>query len=182
MLSCWATCLNYHPHFVCVQAYFYPYLTAPNTVAFLLPTAHPPNTHICAQGRLAVSEVSAHLWKSILNLFAHQSSISRSKSTWIEKCWRVWGPVIPGTTNTNADEMELCWKLPPQQREGVRHECTAWPKGTDHRLWTQDWQGLGFVICLVCAFGQLGQWQPTPVLLPGKSHGWRSLVGCPWGR
>ena len=22
------------------------------------------------------------------------------------------------------------------------------------------------------------QWQPTPVLLPGKSHGWRSLVGC----
>ena len=27
------------------------------------------------------------------------------------------------------------------------------------------------------------QWQPTPVLLPGKSHGWRSLVGCsPWSR
>ena len=27
------------------------------------------------------------------------------------------------------------------------------------------------------------KWQPTPVLLPGKSHGQRSLVGCsPWGR
>ena len=27
------------------------------------------------------------------------------------------------------------------------------------------------------------QWHPTPVLLAGKSHGWRSLVGCsPWGR
>ena len=27
------------------------------------------------------------------------------------------------------------------------------------------------------------QWHPTPVLLPGKSHGWRGLVGCsPWGR
>ena len=26
-------------------------------------------------------------------------------------------------------------------------------------------------------------WHPTPVLLPGKSHGQRSLVGCsPWGR
>ena len=26
------------------------------------------------------------------------------------------------------------------------------------------------------------QRHPTPVLLPGKSHGWRSLVGCsPWG-
>ena len=40
--------------------------------------------------------------------------------------------------------------------------------------------------------GQLGatsqshrrrQWHPTPVLLPGKSHRRRSLVGCsPWGR
>ena len=27
------------------------------------------------------------------------------------------------------------------------------------------------------------QWHPTPVLLPGKSHGWRRLVGfSPWGR
>ena len=27
------------------------------------------------------------------------------------------------------------------------------------------------------------QWHPTAVLLPGKSHGRRSLVGCsPWGR
>ena len=27
------------------------------------------------------------------------------------------------------------------------------------------------------------KWQPTPVFLPGKSHGWWSLVGyCPWGR
>ena len=30
---------------------------------------------------------------------------------------------------------------------------------------------------------QRRQWHPTPVLLPGKSHGRRSLVGCsPWGR
>ena len=29
---------------------------------------------------------------------------------------------------------------------------------------------------------QRRQWHPTPVLLPGKSHGQRSLVGCsPWG-
>ena len=27
------------------------------------------------------------------------------------------------------------------------------------------------------------QWHPTPVLLPGRSHGQKSLVGCsPWGR
>ena len=29
---------------------------------------------------------------------------------------------------------------------------------------------------------QRRRWHPTLVLLPGKSHGWRSLVGCsPWG-
>ena len=32
-------------------------------------------------------------------------------------------------------------------------------------------------------FSRRRQWQPTPVLLPGKSHGRRSLLGCsPWGR
>ena len=32
------------------------------------------------------------------------------------------------------------------------------------------------------ALSRRRQWQPTPVLLPGKSHGWRSLVGySPWG-
>ena len=36
----------------------------------------------------------------------------------------------------------------------------------------------GFVLCL-----WRRQRQPTPVLLPGQSHGWRSLLGCsPWGR
>jgi len=38
---------------------------------------------------------------------------------------------------------------------------------------------------LVCAYAKLHSlqsWHPTPVLLPGKSHGQRSLVGCsPWG-
>ena len=31
--------------------------------------------------------------------------------------------------------------------------------------------------------GLVAVWHPTPVLLPGKSHGRGSLVGCsPWGR
>ena len=36
---------------------------------------------------------------------------------------------------------------------------------------------------MVCRAGsQRRQWHPTPVLLPGKSHGRRGLVGCsPWG-
>ena len=38
-------------------------------------------------------------------------------------------------------------------------------------------------VCPAPAFLQRRRWRPTPVLLPGKSHGWRSLVGCsPWSR
>ena len=36
---------------------------------------------------------------------------------------------------------------------------------------------------LLLLWSRRRQWQPTPVLLPGKSHGCRSLVGCsPWSR
>ena len=38
-------------------------------------------------------------------------------------------------------------------------------------------------ICEIDGQSWRRQWHPTPVLLPGKSHGWRSLVGCSsWGR
>ena len=39
---------------------------------------------------------------------------------------------------------------------------------------------MGLVKCIM--IHRRRQWHPTPVLLPGKSHGWRSLVSCsPWG-
>ena len=40
-----------------------------------------------------------------------------------------------------------------------------------------------FLLSYSMIYDQRRQWHPTPVLLPGKSHGRRSLVGCsPWGR
>ena len=62
--------------------------------------------------------------------------------------------------------------------------------------WPQDWKRSVFIpmpkkgnakegsnYCTVALISQRRQWQPTPVLLPGKLHGWRSLVGySPWGR
>ena len=49
------------------------------------------------------------------------------------------------------------------------------------------WKWIHWLLCLEKlvsrAFNWRRQWHPTPVLLPGKSHGWKSLVGCsPWGR
>ena len=39
-----------------------------------------------------------------------------------------------------------------------------------------------YIIALVSTSQWRRQWKPIPVLLPGKSHGRRSLVGCsPWG-
>ena len=39
------------------------------------------------------------------------------------------------------------------------------------------------LICISLVADRRRQWHPTPVLLPGKSHGRRILVGCrPWGR
>ena len=44
--------------------------------------------------------------------------------------------------------------------------------GPQRKLITEE------LMLLNCGIGE-----PTPVLLPGKSHGWRSLVGhSPWGR
>ena len=51
-----------------------------------------------------------------------------------------------------------------------------------------DLRGPRYLIKAALIFTQVGedirrrQWYPTPVLLPGKSHGRQSLVGCgPWG-
>ena len=41
---------------------------------------------------------------------------------------------------------------------------------------------VNLIYMYVCVCVWRRQWHPTPVLLPGKSHGRRSLVGCsPWG-
>ena len=44
-------------------------------------------------------------------------------------------------------------------------------------------EGIQFLGWVWLTWQRRRQWHPTPALLPGKSHGWRSLVGCgPWGR
>ena len=59
---------------------------------------------------------------------------------------------------------------------------------------TTDWFQIGKGVCQGCILSPClfnlyteyiwrRQWHPTSVLLPGKSHGRRSLVGCsPWAR
>ena len=52
---------------------------------------------------------------------------------------------------------------------------TAFAQPSDFSQWNMN-------KCDVCHIQRRRRWHPTPVLLPGKSHGQRSLVGCgPWG-
>ena len=45
-----------------------------------------------------------------------------------------------------------------------------------------DWSCMQYSLWALIGVHRRRRWHPTPVLLPGKSHGWRSLVGCsPWG-
>ena len=49
-------------------------------------------------------------------------------------------------------------------------------------IWTFVGKVISLLFNMLYRFVRRRQWHPTPVLLPGKSHGQRSLVGCsPWG-
>ena len=67
----------------------------------------------------------------------------------------------------------LVWATPRTEEHGRRNmlnnSVAAWLY-----MWLEIWRSR---TCF-----RRRQWHPAPVLLPGKSHGWRSLVGCRlWG-
>ena len=80
-------------------------------------------------------------------------------------------------------ENEILWC-----RQGAKD----WNRNSDHSgcLWyfffqfhnsSENLMSLQYFLGPGNVFGW-NSWQPTPVFLPGKSHGRRSLVGCsPWG-
>ena len=64
-------------------------------------------------------------------------------------------------------------KLPVIRHISPGMQCAAW--------WLQSTICITYLKTAKRVCGSR-QWHPTPVLLPGKSHGWGSLVGCsPWG-
>ena len=100
--------------------------------------------------------------------------------------------------------------LPPRMMSGPRNMVVDWTEGRrEPELVTESMDSLTMTLEIQCKifFSMLSspcvifrtlcyglnctllktirrrKWQPTPVPLPGKSHGWRSLVGySPWGR
>ena len=79
----------------------------------------------------------------------------------------------------------LAWEIPwTAEPGGLQSLGSQKESETTEQLNNNRSGGVSSIFCsvLVISFWRR-QWPPTPVLLPGKSHGWRSLVGCsPWGR
>ena len=66
----------------------------------------------------------------------------------------------------------LAWKIPWMEEPGGLQSLGSLEVGHD---WVTSLSLFTFMQCR-------RKWQPTPVFLPGESHGWRSLVGySPWG-
>ena len=66
----------------------------------------------------------------------------------------------------------LAWKIPWTEEPGRLRSMGS--LGVRHNWATS--------LSLFTFIHQRRKWQPTPVLLPGESQGWRSLVGCHlWG-
>ena len=68
----------------------------------------------------------------------------------------------------------LAWRIPGMA------EPSGLPSMGSHKV-GHNWSDLA--AAAAASIPKRRQWHPTPVLLLGKSHGRRSLVGCsPWGR
>ena len=67
--------------------------------------------------------------------------------------------------------------------QGIKFEFNFLPHLSQWGLTTQASKFMCYHLALINPGMRRRQWHPTSVLLPGKSDGWRSLVGySPWGR
>ena len=121
------------------------------------------------------------IWRDLKNigfpLWHKPLAIHLSKSfLCFEHIARLWFPTSLFIRYDHRPKVSL-WES-ESSRNDIRHQ--VWPIKTPYvwfsilfsSSWLVNWSP-----------GGRRQWHPTPVLLPGKSHGQRSLVGCnPWGR
>ena len=91
-------------------------------------------------------------------------------------CWRYTHTEVALSPHLHGWSKQFTWELNTSILSSVKWEYQQ----HIHRIAIElnEWN---ILLCL--AHKQRRQWHPTPVLLPGKSRGQRSLVGCsPWGR
>ena len=88
--------------------------------------------------------------------------------------WQIIEIQISGSLRVKAEKAmaphfsTLAWKIPWTEEPGRLQSMGSQRVGHD---WATS-------LSLFTFMHWRRKWQPTPVLLPGKSHGWRSLVSC----
>ena len=92
---------------------------------------------------------------------------------------------LDGITDSMDMSLGALWELvmDREARHAAIHGVAkSWTRLSD---WTELINLLLLLYASICSSYVLfwrRQWHPIPVLLPGKSHGWRSLIDCnPWG-
>ena len=106
--------------------------------------------------------------------------MSKMNSTWPEKETNlVICSDVDGSRNGSVIQSEVSQKKKKRMSYINTYVGTSWVAQMVKHLstmWETGVQSLGR------EDPRRRQWHPTPILLPGKSHGWRSLVGySPWG-
>ena len=103
---------------------------------------------------------------------SHSSTASHQTLCWTTGI-QLWGAQSGPHSESSCQEERLPMaRRPAYQMISDRGKC--------HQEMNRVGTWIEFVS--YCCVKRRRQWHPTPVLLPGKSHGWRSLVGCsPWG-
>ena len=82
----------------------------------------------------------------------------------------------------SRDRATYLWALSLWQKSELSHLGARCEQVLFHkRLYPKSRSTHEKLLKLISHYGSSNLKLPTPVLLPGKSHGWRSLMGCsPW--
>ena len=114
-------------------------------------------------------------WRQGRNVEGVGSSLLRGQDTeapwWAALFARAW---LFSTEKAMAPHSStLAWKIPWMEEPGRLQSMGSLRVGHD---WPTS-------LSLFTFMHWRRKWQPTPILLPGESQGWGSLVGCClWGR
>ena len=113
---------------------------------------------------------SSHVWMWELDY----------KESWAQKNWCFWTVVLEKTLESPLDCKEIKPVHPKENQSWIFIGRTDTETPV---LWLPDAKNWLIGKDPVAGKDWRRQWHPSPVLLPGESHGRRNLVGCsPWGR
>ena len=96
----------------------------------------------------------------------------------------LWAESICPSLTLGLPKCDLCWPMTYRRKYHHAILSLGFKIPCVFLISVTPWEELLLNYFCSCSLDlRRRQWHPTPALLPGTSHGWRSLVGCClWGR